>query len=76
MFESRNQLKATTVKSSDSLKGKNFYMYFCLNFPVISIAFDYYLFQAKTRVKLQFLDKLAKFWELQVCGLLDKYLKL
>ena len=25
------------------------------------------LVQAQTRVKLEFLDRLAKFWELQVC---------
>ena len=25
-------------------------------------------FQAKTRVKLNFIDAIAKFWDLQVCG--------
>ena len=35
-------------------------MYYCNH--ILSV-----LLQAQTRVKLEFLDRLAKFWELQVC---------
>lgn len=31
--------------------------------------FIYFFFQAKTRIKLNFLDQIAKFWELQGCTL-------
>lgn len=36
---------------------------------VLTLALFYFLFQAQTRVKLNFLDQIAKFWDLQGCAL-------